>query len=824
MSKSCGANAKNRQPPVLFDGQKRNHALGLLKLADRGVSLSCLQPRLNTKSSANDRTRSTTTATIMSPTKIMAGGRAALRHRLKTQQRHLGNWWLARELNYTSVEDHVQDCKTMEEQKRQTSLQQEQARMQLFQQQWQKRLLERQGQDNEDDDNDDDDEEQEQEMEFETAVHQDDEGEEQEQDSSHVNQQSDPEENEELAVAKELEQVVDDAPVPDGDALADDSAEKNEKDEVGENPVQPDTKNNHVSTVEEKSLEDPNSVSATKSKQDDHVTEYESFEADKISMAPPSNRLVSQSELDDNSKTNDDTSSDISQPTVSQSSEEPVHISGPIGEDSNQENETADNESETTVRNDPDDQETSTDANKKRKGPRNQAWRAMLQQDAAQAKKHKRRKAIGGGLIEEEADEEEEDQMAGLEDFGFTVRKKTAGDDDDDVEEDGIRKDDLEGVVDDLSDDEGDEEAGEAARKRLHAKEEKERHKEVLRRLREGYDGRRGGIGSGAGVRGVHRFDQLVAADNREDARRLGLLNDDELESDEDEDGSKKPKGDDDDDEEEDEAALVDKMLRDRFLHRSSVQLEENFSEDEEEEDDAQASAAAAKSQQEQEEEEQEREAKRFAKRARLQRLIEQYGDEEEFSQARLIDEDQSLKLELQNMKDGLIRKRSQSSSQQSSLFSSSNSFFAPPPSRRSRTSSVSSTSNASAAPKGVGILDGNNCTSALGLALQASRRKTKPRLVTSWQSSEAAVFRKVTPCAAMAGFSSASNQRSRAGSNHNQSSKRNNNLSSIPPASRASSSNASRRPPASSSSSSSSLWSKAIGGKNKIKPSCGKR
>lgn len=51
------------------------------------------------------------------------------------------------------------------------------------------------------------------------------------------------------------------------------------------------------------------------------------------------------------------------------------------------------------------------------------------------------------------------------------------------------------------------------------------------------------------------------------------------------------------------------------------------------------------------EEKEQERLAKRFAKRARMQRLIEAHGDDEEFSQMRLIDEDESTRLELKMMK-----------------------------------------------------------------------------------------------------------------------------------------------------------------------------
>ena len=279
---------------------------------------------------------------------------------------------------------------------------------------------------------------------------------------------------------------------------------------------------------------------------------------------------------------------------------------------------------------------------KKPQGPRNAAWKALLEKDAAQAKRMKARKS---GLVEDEADEEEDEQQAGLEDFGFTVHKKKK---EDEENEDDYNEDDLKGVVDDLSDDEGDEDAGERARKALEKQEEKERHKEILRRMRDGYDGRRGGIASGGfGARGVHRFDELVAADNREDAKRLGLLNDDELESDGEEAGEKASAG--GDDEDDDEAALLDKMLKDRFLHRSSVEMEENFSDDEEEIADE---AADNEGQEEDaEDREQERLAKRFAKRARMQRVIEAHAHDEEFSQSKLIDDDASLKLELQKMK-----------------------------------------------------------------------------------------------------------------------------------------------------------------------------
>jgi len=286
-------------------------------------------------------------------------------------------------------------------------------------------------------------------------------------------------------------------------------------------------------------------------------------------------------------------------------------------------------------------EEEEEEAPPKPKGPRNAAWKAMLEKDAQQAKKKKRSQ-----LVEEEADEEEEEEVAGLEDFGFVVKKKKTDEDDEEGDPGEFDEEDLKHVVDDVSDDEGDETAGDMARKAMEQKEEKERHKELLRRMRDGYDGRRGGIAvGGAGARGMHRFDQLVAADNREDAKRLGLLNDDELDSDA-EDGEKP-----DADEEEDEAALIDKMLKDRFLHRSSVE-EENFSDDEDAEENVETTEATGPSNaEEQEEQEQERLAKRFAKRARMQRLIEAHGHEEEFSQSKLIDEDTNLKLELQRMK-----------------------------------------------------------------------------------------------------------------------------------------------------------------------------
>ena len=302
-------------------------------------------------------------------------------------------------------------------------------------------------------------------------------------------------------------------------------------------------------------------------------------------------------------------------------------------------------DSETCVPNDSGDEEeaemeTEIAEPEKPKGPRNAAWKAMLQREEEKLKKLKKRGK--GGLVEEEAEEEEEEEVAGLEDFGFKIHKKKNGDEDDEDNLPG-EDDDMDDVVDELSDNEGDEDAGEKARREEQKKEEKERHKEILRRMRDGYDGRRGGIAGGS-ARGIHRFDQLVAADNREDAKRLGLLNDDELDS---EDEAEKR---DSDDEEEDENLLLDKMLKDRFLHRSSVEAEENFSGDEDDED-KDMGGGDDDAKQTEEEREQEKLAKRFSKRARMQRLIDTHGHDEEFSRSKLIDDDEMIKADLQRMK-----------------------------------------------------------------------------------------------------------------------------------------------------------------------------
>jgi hypothetical protein len=270
---------------------------------------------------------------------------------------------------------------------------------------------------------------------------------------------------------------------------------------------------------------------------------------------------------------------------------------------------------------------------------RAEGWKAMLQREAKTIKQRKSMyKASVSALIEEEAEEEEEDVVGGgLEDFGFGVRSKKAVAEDEEV---ASEEGDLDGIVDELSDDEGDEEEGAKARKELQEREEKRQHKDILRRMRDGYDGRRGGIASG-GARGVHRFEEVVAADDRNEARRLGLLNDDELESDEefsvDNSGHE---------EDEDEAVLIDKMLKDRFLHRTDE--ERLFCDDDSEEENEDVVENEGQSISEENVDVMEKlMEKRFEKNARRNRVFDIYGDSLLGSESRIIDEDESLKHDL---------------------------------------------------------------------------------------------------------------------------------------------------------------------------------
>lgn len=345
----------------------------------------------------------------------------------------------------------------------------------------------------------------------------------------------------------------------------------------------------------------------------------------------------------------------------------------------------------------------------KTKIAKNAAWKEMLKKEAEQLKKKKALRK-NGSLVEDEAEEEEEEEgVAGLEDFGFTLNSKKKDLDEEEDLNDDADDDDFEDIVDSLSDNEGDEEAGEAGRKELALKEENARHKEIIRRMREGYDGKRGGIAGGGEARGNLRFDQLVAADNRDDARRLGLLNDDELDSDAENNVANAV------DEIEDEEDL-DKILKDRYLNRTEIPEEEfSDSDQDEEEDDIDAKDSGVEY--DEDDKEQQRLAKRFARRARMNRLLELHGDDEEFSQIRLIDQDQSMQLELKSIKN-VHSKRRDTSISSFSLLGENSSTLGFPKRQTSSNGPLSSKYLSS--------------TSSLALAMNRSRKRKASFLGTA--------------------------------------------------------------------------------------------
>ncbi|KAL7518338.1 hypothetical protein ACHAWX_003180 [Stephanocyclus meneghinianus] len=480
--------------------------------------------------------------------KPVADPRLVLRNALRAKQMKAGNRWLARELGYKTEEDHIRDCLEAELKKRKQIL-----------------FLEKQAALR-------DKSEFSVNPAFEVSPDEDD------HDSAAAS--GDEEEDEEVAMARHLEQS--DVKFEGVSKVAeqemsdhDDSGDFDEKDylnQVDDGLGQLDEWS-EPAPIEETSSTPvrpcPSTTGTTlfspiSSSEESHTTQNEQIETDKSACIdanqdnfdqntsePTEDKLNSSNSIDgetcfDTIIDTDNVEQDLAESTEAANSSEEMQGKKPIK-------------------------------------PKNSAWQALLQKEKESLAKQKKLQKKGGGLVEGEAEEEEEEEgIVGLEDFGFSIEKKKDEDTDDDVEADA---DDLDHVVDDLSDGEGDEEAGEQARKRLEAREEKERHKEIIRRMREGYDGRRGGIASGiGGARGIHRFDQLVAADNREDAKRLGLLNEDEMDSDEEEnDGELKMKKDAPDD--EDEAALLDRMLKERFLNRDDDDiLEESFSDEEEEE------------------------------------------------------------------------------------------------------------------------------------------------------------------------------------------------------------------------------------------------
>jgi hypothetical protein len=272
---------------------------------------------------------------------------------------------------------------------------------------------------------------------------------------------------------------------------------------------------------------------------------------------------------------------------------------------------------------------------------RNAAYKAMLKADAKRIKKMKKLRRTG--VMDDEAEEEEEEEnVKGLGDYGFGVSTHIAAKekDEDDYKAEKARPDDLDGIVDTYSDDEGDMEAADEFRKNQEAAEDKERTKELLRQVRGGFgDVRMGGRGGTA--RGVLRIDQLTAADpsNRREARRLGLANSDDDSS---EDGGEES------DDEMDELLQAQQLERDqkmRHLGFSEAVIQDLQDEEEEEEKAANGEGQVAAQGQTAELEEEERMVRQWNRKARMRRAlseIQEASRTEEASQEFSIDNDES--------------------------------------------------------------------------------------------------------------------------------------------------------------------------------------
>jgi hypothetical protein len=513
-----------------------------------------------------------------SPGKTMTA-RADLRNVLLAKQRKAGNMWLARELGYKTEEDHLRDCKLVEHKKREVVVKKEEERVRANERkQLRERLMTESSQ------YDAEEEEGPNDVENKTEERNGDDGD---------------ESDEEMAMAREIEteQRAEDTPQGSFDVptSADDEMNEPKVEPEADNKVDGDRKEEGESLTEVPMASTKEAPLSTDVASPDAIMQGEELGGNAKSDTVDEDRMMA-ADIPSDVVTDTGNASPPSQGSEPSEDVSKAKDSVPVpsfeaiaGTEDHHASEGAmededENEFQEEDSDDADTEEEPKDSTVKK--DKNSGWRAMLQKEAETIKKLKARKS-GKGLVEAEADEEEEEEIAGLEDFGFSLNKKKEDDEEeDDIDADKLTEEDLKHVVDDVSDDEGDEEAGETARMELEQKEERERHKDIIRRMRDGYDGRRGGIaGGGVGARGIHRFDQLVAADNRDDARRLGLLNDDEFDSDD--DGAKDDSNNNNDDEIDDENALLDKVLKDRFLHRSSDnEIEEKFSDDEDEEED----------------------------------------------------------------------------------------------------------------------------------------------------------------------------------------------------------------------------------------------
>ncbi|OQS03223.1 cleavage induced hypothetical protein, partial [Thraustotheca clavata] len=277
-------------------------------------------------------------------------------------------------------------------------------------------------------------------------------------------------------------------------------------------------------------------------------------------------------------------------------------------------------------------------------------YRALLAEEESHTRR-RRRLGQGMALVESEAEEEEEQDVlniGGLGDFGFGVPLASTEADKEREEEANalkIREDDLEHIVDELSDDEKDKNADEAFREHMEAR-DRQQVSEVMRNVREGFGRNRRifstGLNNGE-ARGRFNLNELVAADgSKAEAARLGLLESDEEVGEEEK-------------HEEDEEERMEKELRERFMNQPQVYITSSESESEDEEPTNEAEVAVDEGLSDEEREA--RQMKIFSAKAKINRRMQrmnqlQKAQSEELGTAKslslpLLDEDMEESQEL---------------------------------------------------------------------------------------------------------------------------------------------------------------------------------
>ncbi|RLN62798.1 hypothetical protein BBP00_00004549 [Phytophthora kernoviae] len=272
-------------------------------------------------------------------------------------------------------------------------------------------------------------------------------------------------------------------------------------------------------------------------------------------------------------------------------------------------------------------------------------YRNLLRAEALQNRRRKRLvKGRGDNFVESEAEEDEEEdvlKIGGLGDFGFGVPQATTQESKEAEEERNalkLREDDLDHIVDDISDDERAQEQDlDEMFRREQEDQDRQQVKEVMRNVKEGFGRNRrafSGLHSGSEARGRFNLDELVAADGSKfEAARLGLLeSDEELSEGEDGSGEKKKVNADGEEEEEnelDEEAEMERMLRERFMNQPKIYVtsSESGSDNEDENDAAKEKTGADNDEIESDEERERQQMKLFSERARVNRRMQRMKD-----------------------------------------------------------------------------------------------------------------------------------------------------------------------------------------------------